>query len=108
MISRWMRNMVFEHRMASLKTRSYFSSAWREKEVYLHLDIYMNMPEPTNLLRLAEKLENKNSFYDILHKGTQVQIVQNTGRRWLKILYPTAKEASAALNNLQKYTYRYS
>lgn len=59
--------------------------------MYFHLDTYMSMPEPTNYLRFAEKLQDKNSFYDILHKGTQVQIVQTNGRRWVKIMYANTK-----------------
>jgi hypothetical protein len=66
----------------------------------------MNMPDPTNYLRFLDKPQDKNAFYDILHKNTQVQIVQSNGRRWVKILYANAKEASAAQIVFHKYTYR--
>lgn len=55
-----------------------------------------------------EKMQDKNGFYDIFHKDTQVQIVQNAGKRWLKISYSNIKQAVNALIVLHKNTYRYA
>ena len=40
--------------MLRAKLSSYIESQWKDSEVYLHLDIYMNMPEPTNFLRFTK------------------------------------------------------
>lgn len=108
LISKWIRSLIFSHRMSNLQTRSYYESVWRQKEVYFHLDIYINMPEPTNLLRLPKRLENKDDFYNCFHHKTQVQIVQTNSRRWIKIQFSNAKEAAKVQNILQKYSYRYA
>lgn len=51
----------------------------------------MNMPEPTNYLRLSQSLNDKHELYKLINKDTQVQIVQTNGRRWVKILYRNVK-----------------
>jgi exosome complex RNA-binding protein Rrp4 len=51
----------------------------------------MNMPEPTNYLRLPQSLNDKHELYKLINKDTQVQIVQTNGRRWIKILYRNVK-----------------
>lgn len=47
----------------------------------------MNMPNPTNFLRFLDPFCSKNEFYDVVHKNTQISIVQIYGRKWIKIIY---------------------
>ena len=107
LINRWLSNLIFQHRMVATQTNSYYSSIWKKSEVYLHLDIYMNMPEPTNFLRYPQFLSSRNDFFGLFHTKTQVQIVEAMGRKWLKICYPTSRKAAEAQKKLFQNTYRY-
>jgi hypothetical protein len=78
---------------------------WKETEVYLHLEVYTNMPKPRNVLRLNPPRDTVNEFYDVVHKGTQVQLTRAQGRKWLKVKYPTALQAYNAQIHFYKYTY---
>lgn len=65
----------------------------------------MNLPKPTNFLRFPYNPQSSNDFYSALHKGTQVQITQTQGRKWVKITYPTVQQALNAQILFHKSTY---
>ena len=46
-------------------------------------------------------------MYDLIHKNTQIQIVESGGRKWLRICFENAKAAFKVQEELKKYTYRY-
>ena len=106
-VKKWLNSLIFSHRMLRAKLSSYIQSTWKESEVYLHLDIYMNMPEPTNFLRFPKQLYSKQSMYELIHKNTQIQIVESGGRKWLRVCFENAKEAFKVQEQFKKYTYRF-
>lgn len=52
MISHWLRGLAFQQRTKMNKMLSYRKTIQKTNDVYIHLDVYMNLPHPSNLLKL--------------------------------------------------------
>lgn len=85
--------MPFRQRLHMNKLYSYKRTVYKTTDVYIQLDIYMNLPHPTNLLKLPkyEALSNgsKDIFYEALHKNTYVEIIELCKRKWIRIVFPS-------------------
>jgi hypothetical protein len=82
----------------------------RERELYLQMDIYMNLPKPTNLLGYsltALGLDKETDLFRVLHARTEVGIVTLADCSWLRLRFQDAAEALAARRRLSVLTYRF-
>lgn len=54
MISHWVRELPFRQRQNMNKLYSYKKTVQKSTELYIHLDVYMELPNPTNLLKIKD------------------------------------------------------
>ena len=55
------------------KTHSFLKSVTKEQELYIHLDVYMNLPKATNILNYNLKKFNisaSQDIYKVIHQKT--------------------------------------
>jgi hypothetical protein len=55
------------------RTHSFLKSVTREHELYIHIDVYMNLPKETNILSYSLDRFNLNAgvdIYKVLHQKT--------------------------------------
>lgn len=75
-ISHWLRELPFRQRLHMNKLYSYKKTVQKTTDLYIQLDIYMNLPHPTNLLKIPkyEPIANNSNeiLYYTLHKNTYV------------------------------------
>lgn len=53
-ISHWLRELPFRQRLHMSKMYSYKKTIQKTTDLYIQLDIYMNLPHPTNLLKIPK------------------------------------------------------
>ena len=71
LISHWLRDLKFRHRMKLNRTHSFLKSITKESELYIHLDVYMNLPRITNVLQYSLKkfsTDENCDLYKVLHQ----------------------------------------
>jgi hypothetical protein len=92
LIGRWLRDLTFRHRTQLGKLHSFLHSTSRDADLYLQLDLYMHLPAPTDLLRLRPHPPKNDSqlIYSLLHRNTEAEIVEASGRSWIKLRFLSA------------------
>lgn len=81
LICRWIRDMKFRHRQHLAKEVSLYRMS-KEQDLYIQMDIYLNLPQPNDLLGLGDQT---NDLYRLLHTRTESQVVWGWSRKWLKL-----------------------
>lgn len=110
LIDRWARDLKFRHRIQLSKTHSFLKSVTKENELYLQMDIYMNLPRPTNILdyKLEQLgIKDNEDLYHLIHTKTETEIVEIVGRSWLKIKFMSCSEAVSVRKKLSILSYKY-